>query len=62
MTNAWRELGCAATVRLTCSAWASTMSAMMSAMVELALTLRGEEAGLCLVFLAVLGSHLSNCA
>ena len=35
-TNARRELGCAATVRLTCSAWASAMSAMMSAVVELA--------------------------
>ena len=54
MTNAWRELGCAVTFRLTCSAWASTMSAMMSAMVELVLTLRGEEGGLCLVFVGSL--------
>ena len=38
-TNAWRELGCAATVRLTCSGWASAMSGMVSAMVELALAL-----------------------
>ena len=38
-TNAWRELGGAATVRLTCSGWASAMSGMVSAVVELALTL-----------------------
>ena len=37
--NAWRELGCAATIRSTCSVKASTMSAMMSAVVELALAL-----------------------
>ena len=57
VTNDWRQMGCVATFRLTCSAWSSAMSAMVSPMVELALTLvsasgwrqagaawRGEEA------------------
>ena len=47
-TNAWRKLGCAATFRLTCSAWTSTFFAMVVLALALAIPpgfMRCERSG-----------------